>query len=154
MGKAIIKEFRNHPLGTTFIVFGMIAMMVTMLLSLKATGADENQLKNDIESIAGSVEKVATKVEKHIEDTSYKKQVEQFPTRREYSDTVIHIQNSQKELKSEMIEQRKLSVEILKRLPQDSEKAEESHSLGSRLRISTESFRCSIISDFSSFWLF
>ena len=100
-------------------LFTCIVFLAGGVTWVKGQGADDNQLKNDIESIADSVEKVAAKVEKHIEDTSYEKQVEQFPTRREYSDTVIHIQDSQKELKSEMIEQRKLSVEILKRLPKE-----------------------------------
>ena len=118
MGKAIIQEFRAHPLGTMVVIMTCIGLSTAGITWVKAQGAKSNQDKNDIQLISNSVQTIASKVEKHIEETSYEKQVEQFPTRREYSDTVIHIKNGQKRLEADMVEQRKLSIEILKRLPQ------------------------------------
>ena len=121
MPEAIKREFRNHPLGTTFVLMTCISLLIGGVSWTYAKGSDANDSARDITEAKQAITAVAQDLKEHLDDKgahpSYQEQVEQFPTRREFSNTVIEIKKTNQELKSEMQEQRKLQIEILKRLP-------------------------------------
>lgn len=121
MPEIIKREWRNHPLGTTLVVITCISFLIGGVSWTYGKGAEHSEAARDIKEAKQTIQAVAKELKDHIDDAAahpdYQKQAEQFVTRREYSDTIISIKNGQTELKADMQEQRKLSIEILQRLP-------------------------------------